>query len=112
MFADGHAEASADSDLTPFWVYAPEGGAVIERYVPAAPRVMKLPGTGASCAPWARTGSSWDSRVRRTCCATWALGAAELDWLRIDLTLDAGKEDRPRSSPRAGSGVVAPGRPS
>lgn len=26
-----------DSDLTPYWIYAPEGGACIERYVPAMP---------------------------------------------------------------------------
>ena len=26
-----------DSDLTPFWIYAPDGGAKIERHVPALP---------------------------------------------------------------------------
>jgi hypothetical protein len=38
MFRAAHeARASSDNDLVPYWVFAPEGGVKIERYVPAMP---------------------------------------------------------------------------
>jgi hypothetical protein len=37
MFDAARADVDSANDLTPFWVYAPTGGAQIERYVPAAP---------------------------------------------------------------------------
>lgn len=37
MFDAVREEVDSENDLTPYWVYAPAGGAQIERYVPAAP---------------------------------------------------------------------------
>jgi hypothetical protein len=37
VFAAAKDDCGATNDLTPYWVYAPEGGHQIERYVPAAP---------------------------------------------------------------------------
>lgn len=37
MFAAAKADHPGNSDLTPYWVYAPEGGYSIERYVPVSP---------------------------------------------------------------------------
>lgn len=38
MFLSAEAERrDGESDLTPYWIYAPESGACIERYVPAMP---------------------------------------------------------------------------
>ncbi len=37
VFDAAKADCGGANDLTPYWVYAPEGGSCIERYVPAAP---------------------------------------------------------------------------
>lgn len=38
MFLSAKAQRpDTESDLTPYWIYAPRGGACIERYVPAMP---------------------------------------------------------------------------
>ena len=37
VFAAAKADSGGANDLTPYWVYAPDGGFRIERYVPAAP---------------------------------------------------------------------------
>jgi hypothetical protein len=87
MFLAAEARRSDhETDLSPYWIYAPEGGACIERYVPALPlskeeqryrRLLRTVGAYRLVIGQPRqedllryVGSSSD----------------ELDWLRIDLT--------------------------
>lgn len=86
MFAAARAGCGATNDLTPFWVYAPEGGASIERYVPAAP----LSREAARYARLLRTVGAYRlvmGQPRQEDLLRY-LGndVAALDWLHIDLT--------------------------
>jgi len=86
MFAAARAGCGATNDLTPFWVYAPEGGATIERYVPAAP----LSREAARYARLLRTVGAYRlvmGQPRQEDLLRY-LGddVATLDWLHIDLT--------------------------
>lgn len=86
MFTAAKADSGAANDLTPFWVYAPEGGVSIERYVPAAP----LSREAARYARLLRTVGAYRlvmGQPRQEDLLRY-LGedVAALDWLHIDLT--------------------------
>lgn len=86
MFTAVRADCEGANDLTPFWVYAPEGGALIERYVPAAP----LSREAARYARLLRTVGAYRlvmGQPRQEDLLRY-LGedVANLDWLHIDLT--------------------------
>ncbi len=86
VFAAAQRDAGGDSELTPFWVYAPDGGAHIERYVPASP----LSREAARYRRLLRTVGAYRLVMGQTRQEDLLhyLGetAQELDWLRIDLT--------------------------
>lgn len=89
MFAAAKADCPDTNDLTPFWVYAPEGGVSIERYVPAAP----LSREAARYARLLRTVGAYRlvmGQPRQEDLLRY-LGedAASLDWLHINLTPNA-----------------------
>lgn len=86
MFDAAKADCGAANDLTPFWVYAPEGGVSIERYVPAAP----LSREAARYARLLRTVGAYRlvmGQPRQEDLLRY-LGDdfAAMDWLHIDLT--------------------------
>lgn len=86
MFAAAQADCGASNDLTPFWVYAPEGGVSIERYVPVAP----LSRESARYARLLRTVGAYRlvmGQPRQEDLLRY-LGddVTKLDWLHIDLT--------------------------
>lgn len=105
MFTAARRDCGAPNDLTPFWVYAPEGGASIERYVPAAP----LSREAARYARLLRTlgayrlvmGQPRQEDLLRYLGDT----AAALDWLYIDLTPHAenARVDLHRARPDKGA---------
>ncbi|GII98235.1 helicase-like protein [Sediminihabitans luteus] len=78
--------AGGGSDITPFWVYAPPGGAAIERYVPALPlsreaqhyrRLQRTVGAYRLVIGQPRQ----DDLLRYV-----GESGVDLDWLRVDLT--------------------------
>ena len=86
MFAAVQNDCAEGNDLTPFWVYSPEGGVLIERYVPVAP----LSREAVRYARLLRTVGAYRlvmGQPRQEDLLRY-LGndVAALNWLRIDLT--------------------------
>lgn len=86
VFSGAQAATGGENELTPFWVYAPEGGFHIERYVPASPLSRET----ARYRRLLRTVGAYRlvmGQPRQEDLLRY-LGdmAQELDWLRIDLT--------------------------
>ncbi len=86
MFAAAKSDCPGQNDLTPYWVYAPDGGASIERYVPAAP----LSREAARYARLLRTVGAYRlvmGQPRQEDLLRYVGNdAAALEWLQIDLT--------------------------
>jgi hypothetical protein len=86
MFAAAKANCGGVNELTPYWIYSPEGGAAIERYVPVAP----LSKEAAQFSRLVRTVGAYRlvmGQPRQEDLLRY-LGedVAGLQWLRIDLT--------------------------
>lgn len=87
MFQAAHAtRRPGDNDLVPYWIYAPEGGAAIERHVPALPlsrEIVQYERLARSVGAYRLLlGQPRQEDLLRYCSAS----PDELTWLRIDLT--------------------------
>lgn len=97
MFLAAKADNPGESDLTPYWVYTPDGGFSIERYVPVSP----LSKESARFARLLRTVGAYRlvmGQPRQEDLLRYLGDSVEqLDWLHIDLTP---KSPNPTSGPK------------
>jgi len=77
------------SDIEPCWVYAPDGGAAIERYVPA----MLLSSEAQRYRRLQRTVGAYRlvvGQLRQEDLLKYLGGGADVEWMRMDLTPQSG----------------------